>query len=195
MNCPFSFREGDERALAEEFLRMRHEGLLDMLTKPLGDLQFLKEELIWAVHYSDGGAQGDAGAVEILYETPREPRFLYGNYISGGLDLNAVIRRLPMLGSLDTRYGRNGFRPPYPFGGSLEIPPEWGYLYMGAMHHFYARKEICGRTAEFVRVLKEHGRGNEVFNAVAWFCGAPCAVRTGNEPLEPLFSKNRTQPI
>ena len=59
----------------------------------------------------------------------------------------------------------------YPFGGRLDIPAGWGYLYMGSMNHFFARKMICDKTKAFVNALMEKGHSWMVFDAVAWFYG------------------------
>ncbi len=137
----------------------------------------LFDDNILAVHFADAGAQGDAGAVEILYYTPQSGiRILYGNYAWDDLDLDAVIRKLPMLKCLDSR-GRLPSNPPYPFRGSLDIPAEWGYIYMGCMNHFFARDFICDRTGTFVKILKDERRGDQIFNAIAWFCGVPFQQR------------------
>lgn len=83
------------------------------------------------------------------------------------------MQKLQMLRYLDTRYGSI---PPYPFGGRLEIPSGWGYLYMGAMNHFFARSVICEKTGYFVRALGQEGYRGFVFEAIAWFCGVPSSI-------------------
>lgn len=87
----FSFHTGDEQALALEYVRMRNSEQLTLKTADLPDPYMLDAENILAVHYADAGAQGDAGAVEILYHTQKDVQILYGNYAYGNLDLDAVI--------------------------------------------------------------------------------------------------------
>ena len=164
MSHSIPFRAGDEEALAEEFIRLAKERHVKFDAVRLEDPGILADEDILAVHYADAGAQGDAGAVEILYRSPGGLQVLYGNYVYDDLDLNAVIQKLPMLGCLDCRR-------PYPYGGQLDIPPDWGYLYMGAMNHFYARDTICERTGVFIRIIQQKYYRSRIFDAVAWFCG------------------------
>ncbi len=164
-----SFRSGDEHTLALEYVQMNKANLLTFKCADLSNPGMLHADNILAVHYADGGAQGDAGAVEILYYTQKDVQILYGNYAYGNLNLDAVIILLPMLKSLDSRYC---FEPPYPFGGKLDIPVGWKYLYMGAMNHFFVRQEIAERTGEFIKTVIDETGGWEAFNAIAWFCGA-----------------------
>ena len=103
------FRSGDEHTLAIEYVRMKQSNLLVDKTVDFPNPLLLNSENILAVHYADGGAQGEAGAVRILYYTQNEVQILYGNYIYGNLNLDAIISILPMLKSLDSRYS---FNPP-----------------------------------------------------------------------------------
>ena len=156
----------DERALADDYVRSRKEKL------NICDLQNpddLIEENVLAVHFADGGAQGDAGAVEILYSLPDEVKILYGNYCYGNLNLDAVIRKLPLLKSLDSRYASEF---PYPFGGRIVIPEGWRYLYMGALNHLFVRQEIAEKTSVYLKTVIEKTGSWEAFRAIAWFCGA-----------------------
>ena len=160
---------GDENALASEFVRKQKENLIKLNTCDLQAPRELEETNILAVHYADGGAQGDAGAVEILYFSNHNVQVLYGNYCYGNLDLNEVICKLPMLKSLDSRYS---FEPPYPFGGSLTIPEGWNYLYMGAMNHFFVREGIAEKASTFLKIVQKEIGSWIVFDAIAWLCGA-----------------------
>lgn len=168
MYTSISFRPGSEEALALEYIRKINN--LRPETEPLEHPEYLEEANILALHYADSGAQGDPGAVEILYRTPRGVKVLYGNYAYGNLNLDAVIRKLPMLKSLDSR---RAMTPPYPFGGNLHVPEGWGYLYLGALNHFYARDEVCSHTETFLKTfLSNSDRRWQVFEAIAWYCGA-----------------------
>ena len=163
-------REGDVVALVSEYIQMDNQGRINIEVQDLENPDILEENNILAVHYADRGAQGDAGAVEILYQSQNNIRVLYGNYGYGNLDLDAVIRKLPMLSCLDSRYTLS---PPYPFGGNLDIPNGWRYGYMGALNHFFVREEFIDRVEPFVNAfLKQGGQRCQMFEAVAWFCGA-----------------------
>ncbi len=168
MDMSVPFRAGNEEDLAEEFIKTAEEDLLRLEASDLTDPAALAEENVLAVHFADPGAQGDPGAVEILYLSQKGVRILYGNYAFGKLDLDAVLQKLPMLKSLD---GRGGKRP-YPMGGKLEIPEGWGYVYMGAFHHLFVRDAVCDRTSTFLRLLLHDHRSWQLFDAVAWACGA-----------------------
>ena len=164
-------REGETETLVSEFIQMDNQGLIKFKVVSFENPDGLVENNILAVHYADRGAQGDAGAVEILYRSQDGIQILYGNYCYGNLNLDTVIRKLPMLKCLDSR---GGLTPPYPFGGSLDIPEGWKYMYMGAMNHFFVRDTIRD-TDTFINLLLNHGgKSWQVFNAVAWFCGALC---------------------
>ena len=165
MLAHISFRAGDGESLADEFIQKEQKLKKDQLLMP----SVLAEDKILAVHYADAGAQGDPGTVEILYSAPESVRVLYGNYAFGDLDLDAVIQKLPMLKCLDTR---SCSEYPYPFGGKVEIPEGWAYLYMGALNHFFVRDEICDKVTDFTKVIMQSGRSWQIFDAVAWFCGA-----------------------
>ena len=85
--------------------------------------------------------------------------------------MSDVIEKLPMLQSLDSRRLPLGTLP-YPFGGKLEIPDEWRYLYMGAMNHFYVRREISEEASAFIQYyLKNGGEKWFIFEAIAWLYG------------------------
>ena len=167
MHLPLPYRTGEDESLAAEFIQLAK---MRRLSKDNLDPNHLTEEGILAVHFADAGAQGDAGAVEILYRSENDLRILYGNYAYGKLDLDAVLRKLPMLGQLDSR-DRLRSNPPYPFGGGLHIPSGWLYMYMGCMNHFFVREEIGDKTRTVVEILCRSGRNWRVFDAVAWLCG------------------------
>ena len=157
------FRMDGRRAMIEEInAKMRP---VKLKVSELDDPSSLDVEVIIAVHYSDVGAQGEGGCVEILYLSESEVRFLKGNYAYGGLDINAVYQKLPMLECLDCRKGM-----PYPFGGSLEIPDGWDYMYMGLSHHLFARIEVWQNVGAFILRI----RRDQAFDAVAWVCGVEC---------------------
>ena len=159
-------REGDVETLVSEFIQMDNQGLINFKVEGLENPDGLVENNILAVHYADGGAQGEAGAVAILYRSQHGIQILHGNYLYGNLNLEAVIRKLPMLKRLVTL--------PYPFGDSLDIPEGWKYMYMGAMNHFFVRDTIKDADT-FINLLLNHGGQRwQVFDAVAWFCGALC---------------------
>ena len=164
------YRSGDTDALVAEFIRLHHADELQFHIDELNDPDALIAEDILAVQYSDGGAQGEAGLVKLLYLTEQGVRILHGNYVYGSLNLDAVIRKLPLLKCLDSRYS---LTPPPPFGGRLTIPDGWKYSYMGAMHYFFIRNEVCDVALEYIRTfLQASGAYPPTFDAVAWFCGA-----------------------
>ena len=165
------FRVGNEKALASEFLQKAQEtGFSYKIKKEeLADnIHNLDVERILAVHYACGGAQGEGGAVEILYFAENGIKAFHGNYCYGKLDVDAVYRKLPMLQCLDDR---NTLEPTYPFGGRLSVPPEWGYLYMGCMNHLYARIELCDKITPITERICAAGQSWALFDAIAWFCG------------------------
>lgn len=168
MYSDIAFRNGDEENLALKFLE---EYILEkerIKKSALDNISYLDEKSIIAVHFADAGAQGDSGCVEILYFSDRTIRILYGNYAYGNLDLNKVFEKLPMLRSLDTRSGN----VPYPFGGCVDIPKGWGYMYMGVMNHLFCRDFVADRTRTFVETIIEQKTCNwALFDAIAWFCG------------------------
>lgn len=163
-----SFREGDESSLATEYIRIVRESKMKLETVQLDNPYILRKEDILAVHYADSGAQGDAGAVNILYCTQNNVRIYHGNYAYGNLDLDEVIRKLPMLKCLNSFYS---FSPPFPFGGKIDIPEGWEYLYMGAMNHFYVRESIADKSRTFIEIIIKKIGGWEAFDAIAWLCG------------------------
>lgn len=165
------YRSGDPAALVTEFIRLQKADALNFRTDALTDPRSLSADHILAVHYSDSGAQGEAGLVRLLYRTEQGVRILYGNYLYGDLNLNAVIEKLPMLKSLDSRYS---LTPPYPFGGRLEVPDGWKYSYMGAMHYFFVRNEVCDVALPYIQAyMRTVGSYPQTFDAVAWLCRAP----------------------
>lgn len=161
--CP-----GDGSSSANDYVRMRKSNMIELKTTDIQDLRELLDENILAIHYANSGAQGDAGAVEILYCLHDEVQILYGNYCRGNLSLDEVMIRFPMLNSLDSRY----IKFPYPFGGSVSVPDGWGYLYMGAMNHLFVKQEIAEKTQAFIGHVIGAIGGGEAFDALAWFCGA-----------------------
>ena len=169
MDSWIPFRSGNEEFLAAEYIELSDRRQLEFDVAALDHPQRLAEEDILAVHDSDSGAQGDAGAVEILYRSSSGVQIMYGNYAYGDLNLNDVIQKLPFLRCLDSR---GSLTPPYPFGGKLEVPTGWGYVYMGAMNHLFIRKEICDRAGTFMKNVFDDCGGWQLFRAVAWFCGA-----------------------
>lgn len=168
-------RPGSLVDLTDAFLREKARGAFKPVAEPLYPAQ-LREERILAVHFADGGAQGEAGAVEILYRSHRGAQVYYGNYIYGELDYYGLFRALPVLKCLDSR---NSSELPYPYGGRPPIPEGWGYLYMGALNHFVVNGEVCDKVSDFVKYFLSHGGETwQVFDAVAWLCGAEMSVRT-----------------
>lgn len=160
------FRNGEEERLAIEFLGKYISGSEGIKKSRLDNISCLNEELIMAVHYVDAGGQGDSGCVEIIYCSNNEIQVLYGNYVYGGLNIDKVYEKLPMLISLDTRNGNL----PYPFGGSVNIPKGWNYVYMGVMNHFFCRDIIADNTRVFVSTIVRDASW-ALFDAIAWFCG------------------------
>lgn len=163
------FREGDETSLADEFIQLLESKSLKLKTEELADLSDVTEYNVLAVHYADAGAQGEAGAVYLLYHSHDGTKILCGNYVYGNLNLNDLVRKIPMLKTFDRRYS---FELPFPFGGEIEIPNDWCYYYMGCMNHLLVREMISDRINVFLNtVIKETGSWN-AFDAIAWFCGA-----------------------
>lgn len=161
-------RHGDGEALADKFIQMTEKRRVRLHMDDL-DPYALDYDAVLAVHYADGGAQGEAGAVRILCRSPYGLRILYGNYVYGNLNLGAVIQKLPMLQPLDSRFRLDPL--PYPFGGSLDVPDDWKYLYMGAMNHYYLKREICDEANEFIQAFLRSGEKWYVFEAIAWLYG------------------------
>ncbi len=169
MYSSIPFRTGDAESLVEEFFEMFKTKRPRFTVTELENPQKLVGVEILAVHFADGGAQGDPGAVEILYRQDDGVQILYGNYVYENLDLDVILQKIPALRCFDSRRGHL----PYPFGGHLEIPEGWKYMYMGAMNHFLVRAEICDQAQAFVDTFLTNG-GNQaqIFYAFAWFCGA-----------------------
>lgn len=167
-----SFRAGDEETLALEFLKLDYRHYPEFAVASLEDpavLENLVADNVWVVHFADGGAQGEGGAVKILYGSQAGIQILYGNYIYGNLDLNVLLEKLPILRCLDNR---DQMTLPYPFGGRLSIPRDWGYMYLGALNHLLFPKVIQDKLDAFIKAyLQNGGRKWKVFAAVAWFCG------------------------
>lgn len=159
----------DEDSLAAEVLDFIKNEQLKLKYTTIENADMLIKDNILAVHYADGGAQGEAGAVRILYRSHEGIEVLYGNYVYGELNLDSVIQKIPVLRDLDSRYSMT---PPYPFGGSINIPEGWGYIYMGAMNHFFAKQEVYGKTYDLLRKIMESGYNWAIFDATAWYCGA-----------------------
>lgn len=169
MYSSIAFRTGDEEALVQAFVEMFKTKRPRFQVTKLENPQKLLSAEILAVHFADGGAQGDPGAVEILYLVDKGVQILYGNYVYDDLDLDAIIQRVPMLRRFDSRRGHS----PYPFGGQFNNSEEWKYVYMGAMNHFLCRTEIFEKALPFLETLLANGGSRScVFGAVAWFCGA-----------------------
>ena len=167
------FRTGNVDDLAAEFIRFKKDKSARYVITKLENPAVLMYDDVLAVHYADPGAQGDAGAVEILYRSKKGVQYLYGNFAYGDLDLDAVIQKLPFLRSLDTRYGE--FLP-YPYGGKLTVPEDWGYMYMGAMNHLFVRKTIAEPSEAFVSLAVRNMGTWNAFDALAWFCGIPISA-------------------
>lgn len=166
MSCSVKFRKGDKESLTKEFLDKTKFGGDIFTVEKLKEPQLLREENILAVHFANAGAQGDAGAVEILYNYCNKIKVIYGNYAYEELDLDALCEKVPAL----DRLLRGDYIIPYPYAGELNIPDDWGYMYMGCMNHFLGRKEIMLQSAEFIKyMLKNGGYTFQVFDAVAWF--------------------------
>lgn len=160
------FRTGDEKSLLSEFSQRIPKFKVANL-----DPYVLMADNVLAVHCADRGAQGDPGAIRILYRSWEGVQVLYGNYAYKYLNLGAVVQRLPMLGFLEDR---RDSASSYPFGRKIYIPAGWGYVYIGAMNHFFARKAIHDKTKAFVDALLDIGGcySSLVFDAVAWLCMA-----------------------
>lgn len=169
MQLNITFRSGEERILASSFLVKYNIGDGEILERAkINDISELDEENIVAVHFADTGAQGDPGAVELLYNSVEGIQILYGNYAYGNLNIDMVFDKLPFLCCLDSR-GTND--APYPLGGKLVIPIGWNYIYMGAMNHFFCRDIVADKTRIFAGVIAKNKRSS-LFDAIAWFCGA-----------------------
>ena len=153
MSSNLKIRRGSDKALASEFMKLYESDSLNFKLSEVWHPGALDESNILAVHYADGGAQGEAGAVRILYEEYGSVKILYGNYVYGDLDLDALIRKLPMLECLNPR---GGFALPYPFGGKLSIPDGWQFVYMGAMNYFFhKRRALRQSNTIFQRSLRK----------------------------------------
>lgn len=173
MQSTIAFRSGEEKALAKEFLQLNSWQDLEFEVTNLEDamvLSGLVADNILAIHFADLGAQGDAGAVKILYHSPAGIQVMHGNYAYGHLNLDILIQKLPMLRALDNRRQAS---PPYPFGGRLRVPEDWEYMYIGALNHFFIRKDFYNKTRTFIEMFQNHGGQKwQIFAALAWFCGA-----------------------
>lgn len=170
MYSSIEFKKGDARTLVDTFNELIESQSLGLNDYELENPELIDADCVLAVHFADGGAQGEPGAVDLLYCMPDGVHILHGNYCSGNLDLDAVIEKLPILQGLDNRSNKHD---PFPFGGDFQIPDNWGYVYMGALNHFLARQEICAITNDFIKILLSvGGNGWKLFDAVAWYCGA-----------------------
>lgn len=169
MYSSISFRTGEPSSLVGEFIEMFKTRRPRFTVADLENPQKLLDANILAVHFAAGGAQGDPGAVEILYRQGDGIQILYGNYVYENLDVDAVFQKIPVLRCFDSSRGCL----PYPFGGQFNIPEDWKYVYMGAMNHFLCRTEIFEKALPFLEALLENvGDRSQVFCALAWFCGA-----------------------
>lgn len=161
------FRNGEEEKLALEFLE---ENVLDeerIEKEEIDSMLCIDIESVLVVHFADAGAQGEPGCFEIICCTENGVKVLHGNYVYGKIKIDEIFEKLPMLRSLDSRTGDL----PYPFGGRVNIPRGWKYMYMGAMNHLFCRDLIADKTAVFANVIASRERW-ALFNAIAWFCGA-----------------------
>lgn len=146
-------REGDVETLVAEYVQKKRQGLIELKVEDLANPDSLMKNNILAVHFAATGAQGEGGAVRILYRSQHGTQILHGNYVYGNLNLDAVIQKLPMLNSPD-------------------VPEEWEHIYMGAMNHFFVKKSIRD-IDKFIKLLKDYDAYSwRVFDDVAWFCGA-----------------------
>lgn len=162
-------RAGDVKTLLSEFLGQANTGSLKFDVARF-DPRMLTAENVLAVHYADGGAQGEPGLVAILYRTQQGVRILVENYIYGHLNLDALIELLPLLKNFDNRLN---LIPPRSSEEGFELPEDWGYLYMGAMNHLLLRKELLSKAQEFIDAFLQNGGETwRMFSAVAWLCMA-----------------------
>lgn len=169
MYTSIKYKTGDPEALASEFFELLDKRMV-LKYVPLENPEFLDRNSILAVRFTSDGGQGDIGGVELLYLTEDGIKVLYGNFYYGGLNVNALIQKLPIL--------KNVYNPrspilPYPYEGELELPSEWVHIYMRFMNYFFVREAICEKADLFIKaILNSDGGLFSIFRAVAWFCGA-----------------------
>lgn len=156
-------RTGDVSALADEFLKLTEFDLLRFNRDELDPHKLVADDIL-AVHMATAGAQGEPGAINILYRSPQGLRILHGNFFYGNLDFDAVTELLPMLKNLDG----DSF-PPFPFGGKLENAAGWKYMYLGSLNHFFGREMICKNCTPFMKKLMASHESFHVLYAVAWY--------------------------
>ena len=163
------YRAGDEKTLLSEFLMQTDNNSLKFEVSTF-QAHKLEEENVLALHYADGGAQGEPGLVAILYRTQQGVQILVENYIYGHLNLDILIQMFPMLKNFDNRHR---LIPRSLSEENFELPEDWRYLYMGAMNHLFLRKELFAKAHSFIDAyLKNGGYSWRMFSAVAWLCQA-----------------------
>ena len=172
MTFPFShisFRTEDEKSLVQEFLQMYKTKKTRFETAELDANNMLLNPEILAIHFAEGGAQGDAGAVEILYFFDDRIQILYGNYAYGNLNLNLLKRKIPALEPLAIDNGEWL----YAYARRRHFPEEWKYVYMGAGNHCLLKNELWDKVYPFLEALVATGGSrSQLFYAIAWFCRA-----------------------
>lgn len=172
MTFPFShisFRTEDEKSLVQEFLQMYKTKKTRFETAELDANNMLLNPEILAIHFAEGGAQGDAGAVEFLYFFDDRIQILYGNYVFGNLDLKLLKQKISVLEPLAI----NNEEWHYPHERRYHFPEEWKYIYMGAGNHCLLKTEICEKALPFLEALVANGGSrSQLFYAIAWFCRA-----------------------
>ncbi len=78
MDSSVVYRIGTNEELASEFLQMDKNGTPKFgVTKIEKPIRLISEDIL-AVHYADVGAQGDKGAVELLYSYKKAFEFYTG---------------------------------------------------------------------------------------------------------------------
>lgn len=166
MYSTLPLRTGTPSQFAAEYLGKAGNGLIGLKNEKLINTDGLSAKNVLAVHFAGTGAQGEAGAVEILYHSPEGVRVLHGNYVYGELDCDALMHMLPVLKIFDCK--RMLASP-----ADTKLPEGWGYMYMGAMNHFVVRQQVCDETEAFIEYLMNNdGQSWQIFDAVAWFYGA-----------------------
>ena len=169
MYSSIKYKTGDAEALANEFFELLHNRMV-LKHIPLENSEFLDESRILAVRFTSTGGQGDTGGIELLYLSEEGIKVLYGNLFFASFNINALLHKLPMLKSV---HNPRSPVPPYPFGGSLELPSGWVHIYMRYLNYFFVREEVCEKADSFIREILNSDSGLFlIFTAVAWFCGA-----------------------
>ena len=168
MYSSIKYKKGDAEALASEFFELLDKRM-ELKYVPLENPEFLDKNSILAVRFTSDGGQGDIGGVELLYLDKDGIKVLYGNFYYGGLNVNALIQKLPMLKSV---YAPRSPNLPYPYEAELELPSGWVHIYMRFMNYFFVREAICEKADLFIKAILNHNGGLfSIFKAVAWFCG------------------------